>query len=705
MDFKTHKQPSFYDQGNRNFNNNYSSWGRNDSFPSETSSTKQITPLLSTHVGYLNINKLKSKINRVKQVFKLPTSRVFSSSTSININNVGPRKNEDEPWWMRTLDPSSEVALIWNRIFLVACLVALFVDPIFFYLPKADIEEDNESLCMSMDMQLGAVVTSFRTVADIFYLLHVLLKFRTAFVAPTTRVFGRGELVRDRNEIAKRYIKSALFFDLIAALPLPQPIGSLALSSNDQLIYTLSSEIVNAVGVVTKTAWAGAAYNLILYMLASHILGAAWYLISVERYTSCWKSACKNEVSSINCRLRYLDCSTKDDTDRVLWANVTQIFSMCDPDNPNDAFDYGIFENVIDKGVLSENFMINTFGQELETSTYVWETIFCCVIAIMGLIMFALLIGNMETYLQSITSRVEAWRLRKRDTEEWMKHRQLPPHLRERVRRFGQYKWLSTRGVNEEEILKSLPLDLRRDIQRHLSLAFVRRVPFFAQMDDQLLDAICVRLKSSLNIAGSVIVREGDPVTEMLFIVRGKLDSSTTNGGRSGFFNSITLRPGDFCGEELLAWALLPNVVNLPSSTRTVKALQEVEAFSLEAEDLRFVANQFRRLHSKKLQHTFRYYSHQWRAWGACFIQAAWRRYKKRKIEQGIGSLESVVNYSVTKLNSIARCKDDEDEHQDDEYDDRNAERSLRRIVAHRDKSMDLPKMMKPHDPDFFDEH
>ena len=96
------------------------------------------------------------------------------------------------------------------------------------------------------------------------------------------------------------------------------------------------------------------------------------------------------------------------------------------------------------------------------------------------------------------------------------------------------------------------------------------------------------------------IVGEGDPVTEMLFIIREKLESSTPNGGRTGFFMSITLRPGDFCGEELLAWALLPkSTLNFPSSTRTVRALEEVEAFALRAEDLKFVANQFRRLHSK----------------------------------------------------------------------------------------------------------
>jgi cyclic nucleotide gated channel len=60
-----------------------------------------------------------------------------------------------------------------------------------------------------------------------------------------------------------------------------------------------------------------------------------------------------------------------------------------------------------------------------------------------------------------------------------MRHRQLPHELRERVRRFIQYKWLATRGVNEESILQALPADLRRDIKRHLCLGLVRRVIFF----------------------------------------------------------------------------------------------------------------------------------------------------------------------------------------------------------------------------------
>lgn len=129
----------------------------------------------------------------------------------------------------------------------------------------------------------------------------------------------------------------------------------------------------------------------------------------------------------------------------------------------------------------------------------------------------------------------------------------------------------------------------------------------FASMDEQLLDAMCDRLKPVLYTEKSCIVREGDPVDEMLFVMRGKILTMTTNGGRTGFFNSVNLKAGDFCGEELLTWALVPNSSSsLPISTRTVQAVSDVEAFALMAEDLKFVASQFRRLHSKQLQHTFR---------------------------------------------------------------------------------------------------
>ncbi|KAK6159145.1 hypothetical protein DH2020_006459 [Rehmannia glutinosa] len=720
---------------------------------------------------------------------KVDSSQVDKSSTghklsSLLINSDGKCKITDsikfggskvfpedqEPWHKHILDPGSEIVLNWNRVFIVSCLVALFVDPLYFYLPS--IGGSKGSWCSQTDLKLRIVVTFFRTIADLFYLLHVVIKFRTAYVAPSSRVFGRGELVMDPKKIARRYIRSDFFIDLIATLPLPQIViwfiipatrnhrtnrnnNALALIVLFQyiprlyLIFPLSSQIIKATGVVTKTAWAGAAYNLLLYMLASHVLGAAWYVLSVDRYLSCWKSICRREDSPTKCLLEYLSCDAVESAQRNIWINSTNVFQSCDPTR-DITFKFGIFENAVTKQVVSSSFVrkyfyclwwglqnlrypmllislllcfqrepltsimlrsnMSSYGQNLSTSTFIGETSFSILIAILGLVLFAHLIGNMQTYLQSLTVRLEEWRLKRRDTEEWMRHRQLPEDLRKRVRRYVQYKWLATRGVDEEAILRGLPTDLSRDIQRHLCLDLVRRVPFFSQMDDQLLDAICERLVSRLSTEGTYIVREGDPVTEMLFIIRGRLESSTTNGGRTGFFDSITLRPGDFCGEELLAWALLPkSAVNLPSSTRTVRALVEVEAFALRAEDLKFVANQFRRLHSKKLQHTFRFYSHHWRTWAACFIQAAWRRYKRRKMAKDLVRMESFRSDDTTEV--------DNDEGENDLSTNSSISSNIKpnlgvTILASRFaantrrgvqkiKDVGLPKLPKPEEPDF----
>lgn len=160
------------------------------------------------------------------------------------------------------------------------------------------------------------------------------------------------------------------------------------------------------------------------------------------------------------------------------------------------------------------------------------------------------------------------------------------------------------------------------------------QVPLFDKLDDQTLNAICERLKPTLYTQGMYLLCEGEPVDEMFFIMRGHMYSYTTDGGRVGFFNSSKLGANGFCGEEVLTWVLdnrQQNNTTLPCSTRTVKAISDVEGFSLEAKDLKFIASQFRKMHSREIRDRLRFHSQQWRTWAACFIQAAWHRYKRDK--------------------------------------------------------------------------
>ena len=115
------------------------------------------------------------------------------------------------------LDPRGQTIHRWNKIFLVACLVSLFVDPLFFYLPLV-----RDEVCIDIGTALEVFLTMIRSMADVFYMIQILMKFRTAYVAPSSRVFGRGELVIDTTKIATRYLRKGFGLDFIAALPLPQ---------------------------------------------------------------------------------------------------------------------------------------------------------------------------------------------------------------------------------------------------------------------------------------------------------------------------------------------------------------------------------------------------------------------------------------------------------------------------------------------------
>ncbi|KAM3275606.1 hypothetical protein ACQJBY_044146 [Aegilops geniculata] len=593
-------------------------------------------------------------------------------SQSERLKNIGRVFQEDlKSISLKIYDPQDPFLMRMNRLFVFSCIISVATDPLFFYLPSVNVTQSNT--CIGFKRELAVAATAVRTAIDFFYLARIVLQFHTAFIAPSSRVFGRGELVVDHGDIARRYLRRFFVVDLLSVLPLPQiqmfkffmkpknadllPIKT-ALFFNvltqylPRLLrfYPITAELRRTTGVFAETALSGAAFYLLLYMLCSHMVGSFWYLLAVERLDDCWREKCAG-LKFHQCRI-YMYCGGKqegDEDDFMKWRTmIRQVLAQeCAPvDNNGTGFSYGIYTSAMTSGVTHTNDLVpkilyclwwglqnlSSGAQGLETTHYKGEALFAIILAVFGLILMALLIGNMQTYLQSMTLRMEEMRLKRRDSEEWMRHRDLPDDLRERVWRHNQYKWLETRGVDEDGLVSCLPKDIRRDVKRHLCLRLVRRVPLFANMDERLLDAICERLKPSLCTETTYVVREGEPVDEMLFIIRGRLESSTTDGGRTGFFNKGLLKEGDFCGEELLTWALDPKAAaNLPLSTRSVKALSEVEGFALHADELKFVAGQFRRLHSKQLQQTFRFYSQQWRTWASCFIQAAWRRYEKRK--------------------------------------------------------------------------
>lgn len=563
------------------------------------------------------------------------------------------------------MNPHTKVVQQWNKFFVISCLIAIFIDPLFFFL----LSVQKNDKCIVFNWSLATAIAVVRSLTDFIYLLHIILQFRLAYVAPESRVVGAGDLVDQPKKIALHYLCGYFLLDLFVVLPLPQVMilavipdyvgSSEANYAKNLLRVTVLLQYIpriirflpllggqSASGFIFESAWANFVINLLMFALAGHVVGSCWYLFGLQRVNQCLQDTCS---AAFNCST-LIDCGRGHvipSHARQQWVDDNDS-SACF--NTNGDFDYGIYQKAVlltTKSSAVKRYIYSLFWgfQQISTlagnqipSYFVWEVLFTMAIVGLGLLLFALLIGNMQNFLQALGRRRLEMQLRRRDVERWMSHRRLPEPLRRKVRQAERFSWAATRGVNEEELLENLPEDIQREIRRHF-FKFLNKVRIFTLMDEPILDAVCEKLRQKVYIGGSAILYEGGPVEKMVFIVRGKLESIGADG------NIAPLSEGDVCGEELLTWYLEHSSINkeggkirFPGSrlfaTRTVKCITNVEAFALRAADLEEVTTLFSRfLRNPRVQGAIRYESPYWRNMAATRIQVAWR-YRQRRIKR-----------------------------------------------------------------------
>ncbi|KAL8530088.1 hypothetical protein ACS0TY_007251 [Phlomoides rotata] len=566
------------------------------------------------------------------------------------------------------MNPHTKVVQRWNQFFMISCSFAVLVDPFFFLL--LFVHQDNK--CVLLNKSMNITLLAFRTITDFMYVLHILLQFRLAYVAPESRVAGSGDLVDNPGMIAWNYFRGYFFVDLFTALPLPQIIILLILPGSiraprssyakDLLPITIVCQFIprlyrllplvygsSLTGFIFESSWSDFAINILMYVLASHVVGSCWYLFGLQRVDECLRKACRHSNITTKC-FEFIDCGRgissgllENDPAWEFWKkneNATACFV-------EDGFDLGMYRaavNLTTHKSVGKRYVYSLFWgfQQISTlagnqtpSYYTMEVVFTMAIIGLGLLLFALLIGNMQNFLQALGRRRLEMSLRRRDVEQWMRHRALPPDLQRQVKDSERFNWAATRGVNEEMLMENLPEDLQREIRRHL-FKYIKKVQIFRLLDEPIVDAICERLKTKTYIKGSKILYHGGLIDKMVFIIRGKMEST----GEDGI--SSPLSEGDVCGEELITWSLEHSSVNKDGtririsghkslSNRVVSCLTYVEAFVLRASDLEEVTSLFARfLKSPRVQGAIRYESPYWKGLAARRIQDAWRHRKKR---------------------------------------------------------------------------
>ncbi|XP_068315656.1 cyclic nucleotide-gated ion channel 1-like isoform X1 [Pyrus communis] len=527
----------------------------------------------------------------------------------------------------------------WNQILLVFCVIALSTDPLFFYL----LTVNNEQKCFTLDKTLGTVTALLRFSIDFFYVFHIIFQYRVCIAAHSFQASRRGESVAETRARARKYLSIDLLLDGLMILPFPQELvfsvfpkrnnSTVSGETNLLILMFVFQYLLRAfrIGSLLKVALRGSSIfaesawpDLFLFMLAGHVTGAFWYFFSLGRIATCWREACAH------C---YLYC---DDTFGAK--------PLADDSLSKNTTNFGIYTDALDSIVLDSTPFVkrisycfwwgiqnlSSLGQSLKPSAiHVWEIYFSLLVSISGLVLIAILAGNLQKYLLSKVARSEEMRLKEQEIELWMYYHSLPRSLKARIWQSMKHKL--KKNIRVENFLHLLPVELCKDIKWHLCSGPLREVPILRTMDEQLLFAICKYLTPVLYAKNSIIFHEGEPLAEMLFVTRGKLLTYTASATARVRF----LGKGDFYGEELFDWVLIncASLSNFPFSTETVKAQTEVEVFVLRAQQLKTVIFKFwwlftkgQRRHSS-LNTSFNV--EQWKPRAAYALQAAWRRHKK----------------------------------------------------------------------------
>ncbi|XP_031263861.1 cyclic nucleotide-gated ion channel 1-like isoform X2 [Pistacia vera] len=216
---------------------------------------------------------------------------------------------------------------------------------------------------------------------------------------------------------------------------------------------------------------------------------------------------------------------------------------------------------------------ISSFGQNVRTVHQPEGNIMVLCIIYTAVVLFFFLVGKLQ---QSLQAEDEGWaRIQKLgEIKRWKPFENLPEDLKSHFKnQIYRYDVLGEiKAVNIEIIFNGLPEKLRRKMSYELCKDLLEKVEQFKGLSEEKMNALREHVRPVFFPRRSRIIREGDAIDEMIFVVQGRLWSYTSRSDGGNQRNEYWTN-GDTCGEELVDWLQAdPCNSDLPISVKTIQA-------------------------------------------------------------------------------------------------------------------------------------